>query len=261
MDTPESRVTVSKGQFRFVMIALTIAFTSAELTLWKTACLKLNWSSPNFIIFIYPLGAANWLFSWYVADRFYKGAGLSLSGKNTEVWERTPSDRECTPDDCEAVELVLVRSEVRINFVMGLLLCILMMLGGYFFRTEWMLAILAPVGGVFLGSLAIQQWFAWDGCVLRADSKGVLGLPRRFALRRHWLPWSEIASCEITTHYDTFGAPCLVVPVFKDDFGRTLMRMSLFGGLASMTIEHQQRLAKYIKVRCSNKAKFDLAEV
>ena len=39
------------------------------------------------------------------------------------------------------------------------------------------------------------------------------------------------------------------------------MRMTLFGGLASMNIVHQQRLANYIKARFSAKAKFDLAEL
>ena len=187
------------------MIVLTIAFTSAELMLWKMACLKLNWPSPDFFPYIYPLGVANWLFSWHAADRFYKRAGLSLSGKTTEIWERTPSELEYA-DDGETVELVLSRSEVRINFVLGLLLCILIMLGGWFFRSVWILAILAPVGSVLLGCMAIQQWFAWDGCVLRADSEGVLGFPSRLALRRQWLAWSQVAVCEITTHYDTFGA-------------------------------------------------------
>ncbi len=58
MDTPDLAATVPRDQLRFVRIMLTIAFTIAELVLWKIACLKLNWRSPHFISYVYPLGMA-----------------------------------------------------------------------------------------------------------------------------------------------------------------------------------------------------------
>jgi hypothetical protein len=261
VDTPIPTATVSKAEFRFARILLTIGLTSAEFILWLIADLKFNWSSSNLGAFVYPLFMANWFFSWYAVDRYYKAAGSSLSRKTTETWERTPFELDFTPKDGESVELVMARADVYTTFVFGLVFAVLCLLGPFYFSLGWIITILALLVSIAMGMLVIQQWFAWDGCILRADSKGILAYPRRLAPRRVWLSWSEIAFCEITTHYDTFGAPYLIVPVFKDEFGRTLMRTTLVGGLMSMTFAQQQRLASFIKARFTSKPTVALAEV
>jgi hypothetical protein len=63
--------------------------------------------------------------------------------------------------------------------------------------------------------------------------------------RRRFVPWSDVATCEIETYYDTFGSPAIIRPILKDSAGRELMSMDLL----QTELQDQQRLVKYIQAR------------
>ncbi len=91
---------------------------------------------------------------------------------------------------------------------------------------------------------------------MRADDRGVFGYPSRLAPRRKFLPWSEIGACDIVTRHNTFGMPLVIEPVFKDESGKELMRLSLW----DVPMERQEQLVNYIKARLP-KARVDCAEL
>jgi hypothetical protein len=87
-----------------------------------------------------------------------------------------------------------------------------------------------------------ERW--WGRPQARADASGITGYPVGFHVRRRFVPWSEVATCEIETHYNTFGEPVIVRPILRSHAGEILMTMDL-----CTTIEEQGRLVKYIKAK------------
>jgi hypothetical protein len=65
------------------------------------------------------------------------------------------------------------------------------------------------------------------------------------SFRRKFVPWSDMATCEIETHYDTFGSPAIIRPILKDSAGRELISLNLL----STEPQDQQRLVKYIQAK------------
>ena len=66
--------------------------------------------------------------------------------------------------------------------------------------------------GAFFGLGAINIWWdrkpqAW------ADRHGITGYPSGLHLYRRFVPWSDVATCEIETFSNTYGEPVLVRPI------------------------------------------------
>lgn len=79
----------------------------------------------------------------------------------------------------------------------------------------------------------------------RADASGITGHGAGFDPRRKFVPWSKVATCEVETYHDSFGAPAFIRPIFKGSNGETLLVLDL-----SLTnIKDQQRLVNYIKAK------------
>jgi hypothetical protein len=66
---------------------------------------------------------------------------------------------------------------------------------------------------------------------------------------------TDVATCEIETHYDTFGNPLIIRPILKGNDDETLLVLNLL----CTKIEDQERLVKYIKAKLP-KPKDDLWE-
>jgi hypothetical protein len=259
---PETVETVSKREFHFVRASLAIGLSIVELILWIIVSLKLHRDAAQHIgMYGYMIAMANWVVSWFAADRYFKTRGLSRSGISVETWDRLPAKPADFAFGNDAVEYHLSRSEVRFCFFFYLLfslaallfVCVAGLVGAAGENLPYI--ILGSVGCVLFGRLGLQQAAAWDGCQARVERYGVFGYPARLALDRKLLPWSEVVSCDIITRYDPFGRLYRIVPVFKDALGRKLMSLHM----QQVPIEHQQRLVKYIKAKLP-KARVDFAE-
>jgi hypothetical protein len=205
---------------------------------------------------VLPLFGANWVLAALAIDRFLKTIDLSRSGTSIEIWGQNVASREHSFADQEVIEFVLDRSTIRSNLCASVIVPLLAIFLIVCCSNNSELFFVGCVGFVFCIGFGIRIWWASDGCLVRADRQSVFGYPARFAIHRRLLHWSEIASCEIITRFDTFGKPFHIVPVFKDAFGRTLMRLSL----CDVPMEFQERLLKHIKARLP-KARVDLAEL
>ncbi len=209
----------------------------------------------HFFSYASTLLLVNSCISVLAVDRFFKKLGSSRSGDSVETRERAFGTSEAFAADGEVVEFVLERStfKSRLRTLVLAFPCSLFLIYGFPNDPAWMLV--GYVGAAFVIVQFIRRLFAWDGCVVRVDERGVFGFPSRFALRRALVPWSEIATCDIVTRHDTFGAPYLIVPVFRDEFGGKLISVDL----QDAPMEYQERLVKDIKARLP-KARIELGE-
>jgi hypothetical protein len=256
---PKAVRIVSKREFYFVSAVMTFIFTAAELFLGPYISLKLDLHIPDFMQQPSGLIIANWVISFFLADRFFKMLGMSRGGNSVETWERIPAKPDGFVADNEVVEHTESGPACAFAFVFMFPFGLLGLLGvvySHLVGAHPMQLIFWYVCAIFCGGHAIQTFVAWDGCYVRADRRGVFGYPARYAVRRKLLPWSEVATCDIVTRHDPFGKPYLIVPVFKNESGTKLMTLSLWG----IPMECQLRLVKYIKAKLA-KARVDFAEV
>ncbi len=174
--------------------------------------------------------------------------GMSRGGSSVETWNRILAKPDGFVADNELVEFKESQLTNTFAFVFLYLFSMFFLLlgvGSHLAGVHPVQLIFWYVSAGFFGGYAIQLLSAWDGCWVRADRRGVFGYPARYAIRRRLLPWSEIATCDIITCHNPFGTPYLIVPVFKDELGRKLMTLSLYG----VPMECQMRLVKYIKAK------------
>src|SRR5262245_58878822 len=98
--------------------------------------------------------------------------------------------------------------------------------------------------------LFYERW--WGRPQAWADSSGVTGYPVGLHVRRRFVPWSDLATCEIEPCHDTFPKPMIVRPVLKGWHGEVLMTLNLL----HTKPEDQGRLVKYIEAKLP-KPKYD----
>jgi hypothetical protein len=255
----EAVETVSNRVFFFVSAVMTFIFVAAELFLLPYVSLRLDLHTKDFMLKLCGLVAANWVLSYIAADRFFKLLGMSRGGSSVETWNRILAK----PDGFVALDEVVEFTESPLTNIFGFvfvflfgLLSLFLAVGSHLAGLHHIQLIFLYGCAIFFGGYALQLFSAIDGCWVRADQRGVFGYPARYSLRRRLLPWSKIATCDIVTRHDPFGTPYLIVPVFKDELGRKLMTLSLYG----VPMECQMRLVKYIKSKLPN-ARVDVEEL
>ena len=185
-----------------------------------------------------------------VADGVLKRFGLSRSGKTLEVRGRTTAIPEGEIADDEVVEVRCSTSLTAWAWV-GVMCLGFALIGALVVafapldQTEglgWGYAIIAVFGLVVGGCLYESQWGkpqAW------ADGAGITGYPVGHHVRRKFVPWSSVATCEIETCFDTFGEAAIVRPILIGGDGETLLMLNLL----FTKVEDQERLVKYIKAK------------
>ncbi len=247
MDLDESTVreskVISKPAFETLVfltfILLTILVTVGAVKLSRALGHQLN------VGLIGGLGLPNMILSRIALDRVLKRFGLSRSGKTMERRGRTVAIPEGDVDDDEVVEVRFPKSFVRFLFLGCLAGCVLLAAGPRLVSQPdvWLAALCYPMSAFFglgfLGFLFDRKPQAW------ADRDGITGYTAGNQFRRRFVAWSEIASCEIETFYDTFGKPVLTRPILKGWNGEPLMSLYLL----YTSMEDQERLVKYIKAR------------
>ena len=64
-------------------------------------------------------------------------------------------------------------------------------------------------------------------------------------MRRKFVPWSDVQTCEIQTFYDPFGKPFLLRPILRGHNGEILMVLNLM----QTKMNDQERIVKYVRAK------------
>lgn len=237
---------VSKGQFGCLAAFLQILFFSMAMSaaIWVKSVWRVEFP-PGVVCggaILYTI-LAN-----VTADRIFKRFGLSRSGTVVEVRARSP----WVPDDD-----MPVGDFAEARYTRGMI--------------RWILIVLPAFGLLFLAAPLVvdgfwRQWSCramgafllvgfvhslWDrkNPQARADAEGITGYPSHRAIRRVFVPWSDVQTCEIRTIYNTFGQPIVLIPILRGHNGETLMALNLM----YTPMAEQERIAKFIRSRLPDK--------
>jgi hypothetical protein len=241
MDDPR---TVSKATFGCLKISLMILFALAANV--AVICLSRAWDVRFQPSWMGGLTMLYMVLSHIAADKTLKLLGLSRSGRVVEVRSRSPFDSD---DDAPLDDIAEARlSSGMITFLLiGLPVMGLFLLASPLFmgEEEGVIRWLGLGMGAFF--LVCFVHVLWDrkNPQARADAEGVTGYPSPRAVRRMFVPWSDVLTCEIQTIYDTFGKPVLLRPILRGHNGETLMELNLL----QTPIAEQERVVKFIKAR------------
>jgi hypothetical protein len=236
--------TISRGGFLASVVALGIVFFIAELL----AVAALAWAlGTSWLIggWVGGLACPNALLAHRAVDRILIRLGRSRSGKVVEVRARATAGPEVAISS-EAVAVPHSRPLIgmMVAACLSLALAALLFLGLAPRPRPWeagfahAVAVIAAVG-------ALYYW--WDGSMPQAEanSDGITGYPNGYHVRRRFVPWSDVATCEIATEYDTFGRPIRIRPTLMGDDDTILMTLHF----QHASREEQEHLVEFIKSR------------
>lgn len=242
--TLEEPRTISKAAFETLVVLTFLVLTIGEMAIAVALSRALKSRFDKSTIgpaLLFP----TLILSRIAVDRVLRRFGLSRGGKTMERRGRTVAAPEGDVDDDEVVEVRFSRSFARFLFWGSLAVCVFLGVGLTLGpRQEPWVAVMGYILIAFFGLGLLNFLFdrkpqAW------ADRDGITGYTTGHQIRRRFVPWSEIASCEIETFYDTFGKPVLIRPILKGWNGEPLMPLYLL----YTSMEDQERLVKYIKAR------------
>lgn len=241
--------TVSKRAFCWYRLACTLILAVAgtlvfvAVSRWFGGRLAPYWGAF--------LTAPSSMASCTLVDRFLRRRGRSLSGKTVEVLGRADDRNEGGMDD-EVVELRLSAVSLRgvgwtsvfLALLIGLCLAVIhSMLDGFVISMVCLMIafFFFGLGGPYL----LHQARNGDPLVVRTDASGISGYPVGLICSLRFVPWSEVATCEIETFRNTFGQTRLIRPILKRYNGEIIMKVNL----VSVPLKDSQRLVQSIKAR------------
>jgi hypothetical protein len=205
---------------------------------------------------ILALNVLNWPLALVGVDRILKWFGHSWSGNSREFQSRMLVQPEGNVEDHEVVEVNCRKSDTYVLILISLFIW-LGSVSLLIFTPSWGTRdLIIGIDGLAFGAMGLLSWSARNECRVRANFQGIFGLPLGFHFRRKFVPWSEIETCEIVTHHNTFGDRILIQPVFKDRLGKELLNLDL----RFLKSTDQDRLVKYIKAKLP-KAPFEPFEL
>lgn len=238
--------TVSKAAFGCLSWTLFFLILLTELVV--TTVLMRRWGVRRDGGWIGGLGMLNLVLAKVAADSILKLMGLSRSGKTVEARGRTVVYPDGEIDDDEVVEVHCPSSFITGLGAACLIFCLVIVLILVAIPHDRMEGVgwayvLVGVFGLSAGYCFYER--SWGTPQVRADSSGITGLPIGFQFRRRFIPWSDVATCEIETYFDTFGKPFIIRPILKGWDGKPLIVLCL----QFTKMEDQVRLVKYIKAK------------
>ncbi len=208
--------------------------------------------SPAVLGFVGGLSMANWMLAQYLVGVWLSRQGLTRPPDPRSRQTRTPLLPDGEPDAaivevappaslwlfcaaiCGGITLILA-GILTISRQSGT--------GDWFTSWEW-LGVLATVGMGLLTvfySVVVPHLNAHT----TVDATGIWGYPRDLAIRRRFIPWSAIATCELETDHILKGKPISVRPILLDAAGHRLIRLDLGG----VSLADRDRLIRAIQVR------------
>lgn len=238
--TERRPATVSKAVFWCLCVALGVLITICDFAIFEKK------SGVRLSSGLGVLSMVNFILAKIAADGILKLMGRSRSGMTLEARGRTVAFAEGEVADDEVVELRYPSSFITALGVACL--AIVLLLGLILITTahdrirdvECVYGLIG-IFGLGAGWCFYTRWYGKPQA--RADSFGIMGHPGGFQIRRNFVSWSDVASCEIMTYYDTFGKPAIIIPALKGYDGETLMALNL----SFTEMADQERFVKYIK--------------
>ena len=192
------------------------------------------------------------------ADRTLRRFGRSLSGQSVElrVWASAMPEQAVAEEEVVEVrsDATLFRVVFWMSLLMGSAVIAVALLIAAFKKFDAGIASGLALGGFFV-LLAFGLRQACKKPLARFDQLGLTCYATGRIWRKKFIPWSDVAACELTTVYDTFGNLAAISPRLMDREGRTLLTPYLLGA----SVADQARLADFIKARLP-KTKVDLWE-
>lgn len=186
------------------------------------------------------------ILAFAIAEGILRLFGVSFSGgKTIEVYTRSSAGSCGKTLSGDAVEARYSRWITILHLTLTPIVGFFGLVGSQIYEVEAILRwIWVGVGSLFLLAFVITL-INYGKPHARVDEKGVTGYPPDGTISRRFAPWTQIFSCEVLTIYDTFGAPVLLTPTFKDRDGKPLMVLSL----SLIPMVEQERIVKFIKTK------------
>ncbi len=240
MEEPE---TVPKWLFHTVVGVVSMGFAALGMVLLIGVELALGVRLPGGTMggFVLP----NMIVSYLAVDRLFKHFGLSRSGQTVEVRGRAAPEPEGYVEPGEVTEVHLSAGTKWGALVGCLVVAAFMACSPLYFPEAgqwiWRWMCLGMCGVMSIGF--VETWFDWNTPWARADADGITAVPMKPIPWRRFVPWTDIAICEISTIHNPFGEPVLIRPTLKRKDGKTLMVVNL----SQVPLEDQQRLVRAIQ--------------
>jgi hypothetical protein len=245
-ELPKEPRTISKGAFGCLMFVTTFVLFVGESIVAGVACRALGIRLDG--AFGGLAFTLNFALAAIVVDDILKRRGLSRSRTTREVQGRAVAVAEGEAADDETVEVRLNQNSIIglgvmcLAFALLLSLLLAMVAKRQMKEVEYAyvaIAFFAILGGwfIYVGKWGKPQ--AW------ADASGITGYTYKNQFRRKFVPWADVATCEIVTYFDTFGKPVIIRPILKGFDGEEIMTVNL----TSTKFEDQERLVTYIKAK------------
>jgi hypothetical protein len=190
-----------------------------------------------------------------LVDRILRLFGASRSGKTVERRKPvrlTPAEED--EDTARPIELFYKRNRLiglSLLMLLSSLLMGLMVVMDARQGWHWTHAVVVLLSA---GSLWYALTLAWElrtrQPYLRIDPDGVTAVPsnQTAGSRRHFVPWCQVATCEVETTQDTWGRVTHSHATFQDAQGHALLTVSLPWGTVAHEAERSQAL-KAIRAR------------
>jgi hypothetical protein len=243
---PVSTYVFSRGAWRawFCVALISVCLLETVSVGLVSPCLDVRIMDLYYFLSV-PKFALEALSTCFVVDRIFKWCGHSSSGKAVEIRGPMRAQPAASGGNSDVLELPCARPIAQYAASYLGLFCfgtavapILVLLGNSRDGTACLCGMspLAVLTGLCL-------WRFRGPYVVRVDPWGVNGPPCWAPFQRKYVPWSEVATCDIVTYYTTFGRRRLIVPIFRDRLGRNLLSLGMF----PLSPADQVRLLIYIR--------------
>jgi hypothetical protein len=247
-DAARPRAVTKVGFYGGVIVAAGV-LTILESLPAAEAARRLGFRDDHDFLF-HGLFLMNYGLCYAAADWLLKWLGLSRSGRVVEGRARGPAPLDEGNGEAEVVEVFWLDSPGK-----GIAWAILAIMGlpalGVLVARLVLLprdrnGVLMALGLAALnGLLALNFWLMGRRLRVRVDALGIAGYPMKGPSRRQFIPWEDVATCEIVTTHDPMGEPVLICPVLKDAKGAQLLELNL----KAIPMPDQERLVQYIRLK------------
>ena len=238
--------TISKAAFGCLSWAMFFVIVIAEFAVAIPVSLALGVRFEG--AWLGGLAFPNLILSRLAADAILKLMGRSRSGKTVEARGRTVALAEGDVGEHGVVEVRCPGSFITglgvACLIFSLLIAVIVIMTPLD-RVKGLGSACALIGFFGLGAAYCLYEGRWGKPQAWADSSGIAGYPVGFYFRRRFVPWSDVATCEIETYYDTFGKPVILMPILKGWNGEPQMTLNLM----YTKLEGQERLVQCIKAK------------
>jgi hypothetical protein len=240
---------LTRRAFCFWFLSGCVAVILLEYAAAQFVCLSVGLRQPSLSDCYLMFGIPSFLVMGQATERVFRWFGRSLRRETREIWTWTDSPAERVAGNPDIIQIGISQACIqassrclRLLALASLVSLVLVLIGNTRDRTPaYLILLLLTASGAWSFSLR-------ERCLLRADGTGMLGYHARFPVRRRFVPWCKIESCEIVCRYNMFGDCMAVRPTLRDVRGKDLLTLNL----SLMEPADQDRLLGYLRSKLPN---------